>query len=275
MSPHDHTVTFAESQQHVINATNPCRAFHDCIQHWLHIRGRAADDAEHLGRCCLMFQGFTQFGIALLDFLKQANILDRDDRLRGKGFEQCYLLVGKGLYLGAANVDHPDGGPFPQQRRHKKSSSTAWVGAPYTVRKLLYLSQYVYKVDRPALEQGFVAHRAPRHGSPFRVIRWNRSVVRRQDRLIAFEEANSCVVGSAPPCRVLRNRIEHRLNSRWRASDDSQDLARRGLLLQRLLEFLKQPHVLDGNYRLVGESLEQLDLRRGEGAHFGVTCGQY
>ena len=39
-------------------------------------------------------------------------------------------------------------------------------------------------------------------------------------------------------------------------------------------EFLEQPHVLDGDHRLVGEGFEKLDLRRGEGAHLGATRGQ-
>ena len=37
---------------------------------------------------------------------------------------------------------------------------------------------------------------------------------------------------------------------------------------------LEQPHVLDGDHRLVGEGFKQLDLRRGEGAHLGATCVQ-
>src|SRR6516162_768361 len=179
-----------------------------------------------------MFQSLAQFRVALLDLLEQTNVLDGDDGLRGECFQQCHLLIRKWPDLRAADVDHPDGGPFPQERRHKKSSSAAWVGAPYTVRKLLYLSQYVYNVDRPALEQGFVSQRAPRRGSPFRVIRWNRSVVRRQDRLIAFEKANSCVVGSAHSCRVLRNRIEHRLQVSRRATDDAEHLSGGRLMLQ-------------------------------------------
>ena len=41
------------------------------------------------------------------------------------------------------------------------------------------------------------------------------------------------------------------------------------------VEFLlEQPHVLDGDHRLVGEGFEELDLRRGEGAHLGSTCVQ-
>ena len=40
------------------------------------------------------------------------------------------------------------------------------------------------------------------------------------------------------------------------------------------LEFLKQPHVLDGDNRLVGEGFEKLDLRRGKGTHLGATRAQ-
>ena len=37
---------------------------------------------------------------------------------------------------------------------------------------------------------------------------------------------------------------------------------------------LNKPHVLDRDHGLVGEGFEELDLRRGKGAHFGATCDQ-
>ena len=43
----------------------------------------------------------------------------------GKGLQQRDLLVSKGLDLRAADVDHPDGSPFAQQRRCKHGSNTA------------------------------------------------------------------------------------------------------------------------------------------------------
>ena len=85
-------------------------------------------------------------------------------------------------------------------------------------------------------------------------------------------KASACVVCITEPRSVFRNHIQHRLNIRRRAGDDAQDLTRRRLLLQRLFELIEKPHVLDGNDRLVGEGLQQLDLRRGEGAYFGATC---
>ena len=57
MSPRNHDVPLAESQHHVINPTNPRGALDDGIEDRLHVRGRAADDAEHLGGCGLMLQG--------------------------------------------------------------------------------------------------------------------------------------------------------------------------------------------------------------------------
>src|SRR5262245_930659 len=91
----NHNVLLPESQKHVINPTNPRGALDDGIQNRLHVRGRAADDAEHLCRRRLMLQGLAQFRVALLQFLEQPHVLDRDDGLIGEGFKEGDLLVGK------------------------------------------------------------------------------------------------------------------------------------------------------------------------------------
>ena len=68
--------------------------------------------------------------------------------------------------------------------------------------------------------------------------------------------------------------LEHRLQVARRAGDDLQHLAGRGLLLQRLgqiigalAQLVEQPRVLDGDHRLGGEVLHQLDLLVGEWPH--------
>src|SRR4029077_2174675 len=71
MSPRHHRIPLMESQQHVIDSTNPGGTLDDGVEDRLHVRRRAADDTEHLGRCGLMLQGFAQFGIALLDFFEK------------------------------------------------------------------------------------------------------------------------------------------------------------------------------------------------------------
>src|SRR5262249_3927572 len=93
MSTRNHSVSLAESQHHVIDPTDPCRALNDSIQDRLHVRGRAANDAKHLCRCRLMLQRLAQFRIALLDLLEQPHVLDSDAGLVGEGFEEGYLLI--------------------------------------------------------------------------------------------------------------------------------------------------------------------------------------
>ena len=139
MSPHDHSVPLAESQHHVINPTNPRGALDDGVEDRLHVRGRAADDAEHLGRCRLMLQGLAQFCVALLEFLEQPHVFDGDDRLCGKGFKQLDLLVGEGTNFRAANKDSSDRGSFTQQRRGQAcASGDLWLQG-LSIRKLGFL----------------------------------------------------------------------------------------------------------------------------------------
>ena len=99
---------------------------------------------------------------------------------------------------------------------------------------------------------------------------------------IIFDATNGDIGRPTNARGVFCNDIQYRLNIRRRAGDDTQNFARRSLLLQglgeiavALLQFFEQPHVLDGDHRLVGEGFKQLDLRRGEGAHFGATRVQH
>src|SRR5262249_1098858 len=97
MSPRNHLVLFGESQHYVINAANSRGTLDDGIEDRLHVRGRTADDAEHLGRCRLMLQGLAQFCIALLKLLEQPYVFHRDHRLVSKGGYEIDLLIGKSI----------------------------------------------------------------------------------------------------------------------------------------------------------------------------------
>src|SRR5262249_37929957 len=114
MSPDCHHVLLAQSQHDVIDSTNPGGALYDCIEHRLHVSGRAADDTEHLGRSRLMLQCFPQFCIALLDLLKHPHVLDGDDGLSRESFEQFDLLLGERADLRAADMNRPDGNSLAQ-----------------------------------------------------------------------------------------------------------------------------------------------------------------
>src|SRR5262249_16860875 len=57
MSSRSQNVSVAEPQHHIIDPTNFSGALNDRVEHRLHVRRRAADDAKHLGRRRLMLQG--------------------------------------------------------------------------------------------------------------------------------------------------------------------------------------------------------------------------
>src|SRR5262245_28548949 len=99
MSPCHHCVPLPQSQHHVINSANPSGALNDSIQDRLNVRGRTADDTEHLGSGSLMLQGFTQFSVALLDLFEQPHVFDGDHRLGCEGFQKRNLLLSERLDL--------------------------------------------------------------------------------------------------------------------------------------------------------------------------------
>jgi hypothetical protein len=70
--------------------------------------------------------------------------------------------------------------------------------------------------------------------------------------------------------RVPGNRLEDGLDIRRRGADRPQDVARRRLLLERLLGLVEQPDVLDGDDRLGGKSLEEGHLPVREGLRLGA-----
>ena len=75
-------------------------------------------------------------------------------------------------------------------------------------------------------------------------------------------------VGYAKSRRRFRKGMKDRRQIEGGAADDFQHVCRRGLLLQRFTQFVEQPRVLDGDDRLGGEVLDQLDLLIGEGSNF-------
>ena len=99
MSARNHFVALAESQNNVVNTANLSRALDDGVEHRLHICGRSADNAEHLGRCGLMLQRLAQFRVGLLDLFEQPDVLDGDYRLGSEGLEERDLLFGEGTNL--------------------------------------------------------------------------------------------------------------------------------------------------------------------------------
>src|SRR5215467_8179444 len=82
-----------------------------------------------------------------------------------------------------------------------------------------------------------------------------------------FAESQRHIIDPTNLGSALDNRVEHRLQIGRRAANDAEHFGRRGLMLQSfaqfsvaLLDLLEQPHVLDGDRRLVSKSLKECDL---------------
>src|SRR6516165_8673676 len=114
MSSRNHRGLLTESQHYIFNAANPRSTFDDGVEYGLHIRRRPADNAQHLGRCGLMLQGFAQFRVALLQFFEQADVLNGNYRLASKGLKQLYLFLRERPNLLSTDHDRTDGSAFPK-----------------------------------------------------------------------------------------------------------------------------------------------------------------
>src|SRR5262249_6052124 len=95
-----------------------------------------------------------------------------------------------------------------------------------------------------------------------------------QSKNFTIDTADIRVVCFTQTCGALGNSLHYRLQIRRRSGDDTQDFTRGRLLLQRLLEFLEQPDILNRDHSLVGKCFEELDLRRGKGAHLSAARDQ-
>src|SRR4029450_12584360 len=64
--PPNHSTALSKPQHHIIDPTNPNSALNNGVEHRLHVCRRAADDAQHLGRCRLVVPGLTPLCGALV-----------------------------------------------------------------------------------------------------------------------------------------------------------------------------------------------------------------
>jgi hypothetical protein len=99
---------------------------------------------------------------------------------------------------------------------------------------------------------------------------------------VAVDARDDRVHALAQPAPTPGDGVEYRLHVGRRPRDDTKDLARRGLLIERLgelavprLDLLEQPHVLDRDDGLVGEGRDEGDLAVVEGFDSRATHRDY
>ena len=106
----------------LIRAAKASHRFHDHVKNRLEVDRGAADDLEHVSGCGELVDRAGQLRSTVLQFAEQARVLDRDDRLVGKGSTQFDLPLGKGLHPFRAKVDRADDRSFAQQGHSEHGS---------------------------------------------------------------------------------------------------------------------------------------------------------
>ena len=91
-----------------------------------------------------------------------------------------------------------------------------------------------------------------------------KSVRRNQVMHLVSSAVHSCLLGTAEARHRLHQRVEHRLEVDGRAADDLEHVRCRGLLLEGFPQFPKQAGVFNGDHRLFGKVVHQLNLLVGE-----------
>src|SRR5262249_41213412 len=94
-------------------------------------------------------------------------------------------------------------------------------------------------------------------------------------RHVPLAQSQHHIVNSTNPGGALDDGVEDRLYVRGRTANNAKHLGCCGLMLQclaqfcvTLLDLLEQPHILDGDYRLIGEGFQESDLFVGEWTDF-------
>src|SRR5262245_53314921 len=204
-----------------------------------------------------------------LDFVEQADILDCDDCLIGKGSDQLDLLVTEWADDPPADRDDTDWLVLAHQRhaQHGAEAATFDRLGPAIVR----VNGGVRDVDHSAPSRGSADQRLTtrRYGLLLHpLLVFERKTMACSEAIdIALPPENECEVRLAKPLRRFNQRIEHCLQIEGRAADDLEHVGSRGLLLEGFgeiagarLDLVEQPHVLDRDHRLVSEGADQLDL---------------
>src|SRR5262249_17591091 len=196
---------------------------------------------------------------------------------------QLDLLIGERQNLLAVYADYSDQLAFLEHRNQQKSSSTCefenWLAR-------IFRSE-VDDVDRLLCAGKAIKNR--RRGARYDLVMLVsvnhslRCVMHRDSaKNFAFVQKQVSEISRTNLRRVRQHGLKHWLKLTGRRTDYFKHFRGRRLLLQRLgkvararLHLVKQPHILDGNYSLVGKGSNQLDLLVGERLHLGTTDREY
>ena len=250
------------------------------IEHHLKVKGRTADDLEHVGGRGLLRERLLKVVRARLHFIEQAHILDRDDRLVGEGLQDLDLSRVERSCLGSPHHQRAFD-PVVAQQGHACDGARAGERVHGNVEFAV--------LERVGDDFGLAGQQdPPRHRRPSGGRRMLREIPphRRVPALghrpisepVAFTNTNRAAPAAAKRDGRGQQCLEHNIKIERRAADDLEHVRGRGLLRERLLDlagarlhFVKHARVLDRDRGLVGEALGKRDflLRKGPRRHAG------
>jgi hypothetical protein len=243
------------------------------VEHGLQVERRAADDLEHLARRGLLLQGLGEVGVLGLQLAEEARVLDGDRGLVGERGDEVDLLAGERADLRPPHEQHTDQHVLPEHRDGQRGPVAT--DLPRLVQLELGIGEDVGEVHHPVLEGGPPDHGAPAGADhvppPVLGVLGAGPVLRDEAEHRAVEPGDQRPLGPGQAGGVLDESLEHGLEVEGRAADRLEHFAGRRLLLQALgevavanLALLQQAGIVDGDHRLVGEALEELDPPVGE-----------
>ena len=209
-----------------------------------------------------------------LQLSKLAHVLDGDDGLSGKGFDQIDQPVFERFDLKAEQRDAPDGSTVQHQRDEQNTANPDVVhhrmdnGAARLVKRAF---AHIRKLDQLTVYDrlGGIGERAihdhlalcEHRGHPL-----SQPAMRRQclNLVPLGGEDKPRHRRITQGLRVLQNGFKDRQLVIAALADDAQNLSGRRLARQTVLQVTKLPGVFDGDDRLRGEGFDQCNLIRGK-----------
>ena len=240
------------------------------FEHGVEIESGSADRFQDVRRRRLLRERFLEVAGLGLNLVEQAHILDGDDGLIGEGLHKFDLSLRVFARLAAPDHQHALNSFLPQQGRGEQRTRPI---ERVRGQDIFLVRENVGDAFGLARKEHSPRHRFPaggrrRRGEESHPFRSDAGMGSGRERLSIANEDRS--VDTANKFDGRRDqRIKHRLQIERRAADDLEHFGRRGLLLQRLgeiararLHFFEQARVLDGDHRLVGEGLHEVDHSR-------------
>src|SRR5215831_2683650 len=270
------TVAIVAENHAVLGTANAHGILQQRLKDALEVEHGSADGLEYLGRGSLLPQRFTQFLGARLHLVEQAHVLDRDQRLVGESGDELDLPVRERLDVIALETDDGDHYAVAQQRNPEHRAIAAdLLGLQHVV---LGISQAIRQVNRFSLNRGSADQRAASRS--YRMLKEVFDIVSPDVvgphqvvfAVLQLEEKGMFRLAQARRC--LQDGINYWLQLVGRARNDVEHVTDRSLIVERFLDLararlhlVEQPHVLNGDDRLVGEGGDEVNLLVGERAH--------